>query len=72
MAKKNKLSTMKLISLVLIVVGAGLAIRGYQKSGGFNSQLSNALTGSHSDNVMMLYISAAACVIAGLFLFVRK
>lgn len=72
MAKKKKLSTMKLTSLVLIVVGAGLAVWGYQKSGGFNSQLSNALTGSHSDNVMMLYIGAAVCVIAGVFLYVKK
>jgi len=66
------MATIKLTSLVLIVVGAGLAIWGYQKSGGFNSQLSNALTGSHSDNVMMLYIGGAACIIAGLFLFFRK
>ena len=66
------MATIKLTSLVLIVVGAGLAIWGYQKSGGFNSQLSNALTGSHSDNVMTLYIGGAACIIAGLFLFFRK
>lgn len=72
MARKKTKSTMKLVSLVLIVAGAGLATWGYQKSGGFNSQLSNALTGSHSDNVMMLYIGAAICVVAGLFLFVKK
>jgi len=57
-----------LISTVLIVLGAGLAVWGYQKSGGFSSQLSNAFTGSPSDNVMMLYIAGAVCIAAGLFL----
>lgn len=66
------MSTMKLASLVLIVIGAGLAIWGYQKSGGLSSQLSSAINGSPSDNVMMLYIAAAVCVIAGIFLLIRK
>jgi len=64
--------TNKIISIVLIVAGAGLAIWGYQKSGGFSSQLSNAFTGSHSDNVMMLYIAGAVCIAAGLFIKFKK
>jgi len=69
---KNLKSTNKIISIVLIVAGAGLAIWGYQKSGGFSSQLSNAFTGSHSDNVMMLYITGAICIAAGMFLQFKK
>ena len=65
-------STIKPFAIVLLVLGAGLAFWGYQKSGGFQSQLSNVFTGSHSDNVMMLYIAGAACAIAGLFLFLKK
>ena len=65
-------STIKPFAIALLVGGAGLAFWGYQKSGGFQSQLSSAFTGSHSDNVMMLYIAGAACAIAGLFLLLKK
>lgn len=71
MARKSK-SKMKVISIALIAIGAGLAYWGYQKSGGLNSQLSNALTGSHSDNVMMLYIGGAVCFAVGIYLYVKN
>ena len=69
MAKK---STNKIVSIILIVIGAGLAFWGYQKSTGVGSQLSNVLTGSPSDTVMMFYIGGAACIAVGLFLFIKK
>ena len=69
---KNSKSTIKTTSIALIAVGAGLAVWGYQKSGGFESQLSSALTGSHSDNVMMLYISGAVCFAVGIYLYIKK
>lgn len=65
-------SIKNIISMVLIAIGAGLAIWGYKKSEGIGSQLSNALTGSHSDNVMMLYVGGAACIAVGTFLFFKK
>ena len=65
-------STIKTFAIVLLVGAAGLAFWGYQKSAGLQSQLSNVFTGSHSDNVMMLYIAGAACAIAGLFLLLKK
>jgi TRAP-type C4-dicarboxylate transport system permease large subunit len=69
----NTMSTTKnIISIVLIAIGAGLVIWGYNKSEGIGSQLSNALTGSHSDNVMMLYIGGAACIAVGVFLYFKK
>ena len=71
MAKISK-SSLKTASIALMAVGLGLSIWGYQKSGGFGSQLSNAFTGSPSDNVMLLYISGAACLIAGIYLFIKK
>jgi len=71
MSKMSK-STMKTMSIALIAVGAGLAIWGYQKSGGLGSRLSSALTGSHSDNVMILYISGAACLAIGIYLYIKK
>ena len=68
MAKANN----KMISLALMVVGAGLAFWGYQKSGGLDSKITSALTGSHTDNVMMLYISGAVCLAVGLYLYFKK
>ena len=71
MAKMSK-SSMKTASIALSVLGAGLVIWGYQKSGGLDSKLSSALTGSHTDNVMMLYISGAACLAVGIYLYIKK
>ena len=68
----NLKSTKQLMSIALMVIGAGLAIWGQQKSGGFESQFTNALTSSHSDNVMMLYIGGAACIVVGIYLYIKK
>ena len=62
----------KLLGIIMLISGAGLAIWGFQKSEGLQSQLSSALTGSHSDNVMMLYIGAAVCAAIGIFFLARK
>ena len=71
MAKKTA-STKKITSIALIVIGAGLALWGHQKSGGFDSQLSNAFTGSYTDNVMVLYIAGAASLAVGIYLYIKK
>ena len=71
MSKMSK-STIKTTSIVLTAIGAGLVVWGHQKSGGFESKLTSALTGSHSDNVMMLYISGAACIAVGIYLYIKK
>lgn len=63
---------MKLISIVLLVVGVGLAVWGYQISGSFGSQVNNAINGSPSDKVMMLYIGGAVSFVIGLYLLARK
>lgn len=71
MAKKNQ-NTMKIIGLILLVAGAGLALWGYQLSGSFSAQVSRTFTGSETDKVMMLYISGAASFVAGLVLLLKK
>jgi len=70
MAKSSQ--NKKLIGLVLTVVGIGLAIWAYRMSGSFGSQLNEAIAGSQGDKVMMLYIGGAACIVAGLFLALKK
>jgi hypothetical protein len=59
--------TMKIVGLILLVVGAGLALWGYQLSDSIGSQLTQAVTGS--EKVMTLYITGAASFIVGLYLF---
>lgn len=63
---------MKLIAVVLIVVGAGLIVWGFQMSDSLGSQVSETLTGSPMDGVMTRYISGAAALAAGAYLFFRK
>jgi hypothetical protein len=65
---KNK----KMIGAILLAVGIGLAIWGYQLSGSAGSQLTKAISGSHTDKVMMMYIGGAASIIAGLFMLTKK
>ena len=67
-----KKSQSKIIGIVLIVAGIGLAIWGYQMSGSFGSQLNQAINGSYTDKVMIVYIAGAASFIVGLFLLVKK
>lgn len=69
MARKN---SRKLLGMILLVLGGGLAIWAYQLSGSVGSQLTKAISGSHTDKVMMMYIGGAVSAIAGLFLLNRK
>ncbi len=71
MAKKS-LDSQKIISIVLLVVGIGLAIWGYQQSGSLGSQLSQAVNGSPGDSVMMFYIGGAVSFAVGLYLLLKK
>jgi hypothetical protein len=60
---------MKIIGLILLVVGAGLALWGFQLSDSVGSQITQAVTGSDTDKVMTLYITGVASFIVGLYLF---
>jgi hypothetical protein len=62
----------KIPGIVFLVGGGGLAFWGYQKSAVLESRLTSAITGSHADNVMMLYIAAAVCVAIGAYFFIKK
>ena len=64
--------TNKLLAIILIVAGAGIAYWGYTLSGSFDSQVSQAFTGSASDGVMIRYIAGAALIAGGLFILFKK
>lgn len=63
---------LKMIGLILVVGGAGLAFWGYQMSDSLASQLSKTLTGALPDAVMYRYIGGAVSAVAGLFLLVKR
>ena len=69
---KSELPLSKVIALVLIVVGAGVAYWGYDLSGSIGSQISETLSGSTPDEVIIRYIAGAAAAAAGLFLFFKS
>lgn len=71
MARKSAIPT-RVIAIACLVAGAGLVFWGFQKSEGLNSQVSGLVTGSPSDNVMMLYIGGAICLAVGAALLFRK
>ena len=60
-------SPKKLLGIALLVASVGLTFWGSQKSEGLQSRLSSVFTGSHTDNVMMLYVGAAVCLAVGIF-----
>ena len=62
----------KLLSIVLIGLGAALIIWGFPLSGGAANEVTQALTGSSTDAVMYRYVAGAVSLAAGLFLFVTK
>ncbi|MGE4418750.1 MAG: DUF3185 family protein [Sulfurimonas sp.] len=62
-------TTMKIVGLVLIVIGVGIAVWGYQLSGSIGSQVTQAVTGADTDKVMTYYILGAISFVVGIFLF---
>ena len=62
----------RLIGIIFLILGAGLVAWGYQESGGLDSKLEAAITGSQSDNVMMMYIGGSICLAIGVFFTLRK
>ena len=62
----------KLLSIILIVLGAALLIWGFQMSGSAGNEVSQALTGSSTDAVVYRYIGGAISLAAGLFLMLKK
>lgn len=72
MQSNNDKTIIRVVGLVLLVGGAGLAYWGYQMSHSVVSQLSRALTGSLPDGVMYRYIGGAIGCVAGLFLLAKK
>jgi hypothetical protein len=72
MANNGDKTLMRVIGLVLLVGGAGVAFWGYQLSGSLTAQLSRTVTGALPDAVMYRYIGGAVSAAAGLFLLLKR
>ena len=62
----------KIIGLILVVLGIGFAVWGFQMSGSVGSQVTQAVTGSDTDKVMTYYILGAISFVVGIYLFFKK
>ena len=67
--KNNQLSV---VGIILVVIGVGLLVWGYQLSSSIGSQLTGAITGSQTDRVVMISRGGVAAVVTGLFLLLSK
>ncbi|MEW6999031.1 DUF3185 family protein [Colwelliaceae bacterium BS250] len=65
------MATNKIISLILLIIGAALAYWGYQSSQEVGAQFSQSITGSFSDEVLASYIGSTACFV-GAYVFKKK
>ena len=69
---KSAITSSKIIGIALVVIGLGLAFWKYRLSGSVSSQITQVVTGSDTDKVMMFYISGAVCFVVGIFLSVKS
>jgi hypothetical protein len=65
-------SSSKIIGLVLAVIGIGFAVWGFQLSSSIGSQVTQAVTGADTDQVMTYYIMGAVSFVVGIYLFFKK
>jgi hypothetical protein len=63
----------KQTGFLLMAVGAGLLLWGYNLAGGFGAKATRFITGSYTENVMWFYAAGIACALFGAFLaFIKK
>ena len=62
----------QMIGIVLLMVGVGLLIWGYNISQSVSGQISQAFSGSPGDKAMIIYIVGGICAAIGLFSLIKK
>ncbi len=62
----------KIIGLVLLVVGVGALLFGFNATNAPTEELTEAFTGQYSDQTMIYLIGGAAAAAVGAFMFFRK
>ena len=69
---QEKMKQLNVIGIILLVIGVGLVVWGYQLSGSIGSLISWSITGSQTDRVVMISRGGAAAVVTGLLLLLSK
>lgn len=62
----------KQIGIVLLVIGIGLLIWGFNMSGSFSSRMSRVFTGSPTDKTVTVIIGGGICTALGIYQLARK
>lgn len=62
----------RILGIALLVIGAGLLWWGYQLSDSIGSQLTETISGSMPDDVVIRYIAGAVSFAVGLYLLLKK
>ena len=62
----------RVLGLIFLVGGIGVAYWGYQMSGSITARVTHTFTGSYSDEVMLRFIGGAIGCVVGLFLLLKK
>lgn len=68
---RNTIPTVKVIGIALIVAGAGLIYWGYQLSDSIASRLTETISGSMPEEVMIRYIAGAVGIVVGGYLVAK-
>jgi hypothetical protein len=53
--------------IVLLIIGIGLLVWGFNLSGSFSSNLSRTFTGSPTDKTIIVFIAGGICAALGLY-----
>ena len=69
---KSALSNKKVISIVLMLIGVGLAGWGYEESVAVSAQVHSAVTGMHLDKVIALYSVGLISFVTGLLIYLKR
>ncbi|PLY11162.1 MAG: hypothetical protein C0626_00920 [Arcobacter sp.] len=62
----------KITGIVLLVLGIGLLIWGYELSSSIQSEITEVVTGANTDRVMTFYIGGAISFFVGIYLFIKN
>jgi hypothetical protein len=55
------------LGIVLLIIGIGLLVWGFNLSGSFSSNLSRTFTGSPTDKTIIVFIAGGICAALGLY-----
>jgi drug/metabolite transporter (DMT)-like permease len=62
----------KIIGIVLLVAGVAAIVWGYNQSQTVGGQITEAFSGSPSDEILIYYIGGAVAALIGIFILLKR